>query len=138
MRNGNVLISGASIAGPALAYWLRRYGCTVTVVERAPALRPGGHAVDLRGAGRELVDRMGLMDEVRRRTVDERGLAYLDRSGRRVAAMPADLFGGEGAVAEIEILRGDLSGLLYDLTRPDTEYLFGDRVTGLDQSDRGV
>lgn len=34
-----VLISGAGIAGPALAYWLRRYGFEPTVIEVAPASR---------------------------------------------------------------------------------------------------
>ena len=65
MENNDILISGASIAGPALAYWLRKRGFNPTVVERAPAPRPGGQTVDLRGAGRTVVQRMGLMDRVR-------------------------------------------------------------------------
>src|SRR5579859_8247012 len=95
MENNDILISGASIAGPALAYWLRRRGFNPTVVERAPAPRPGGQAVDLRGAGRTVVERLGLLDEVRAHRVHERGLAYVNSAGRRVAAMPADAFGGE-------------------------------------------
>jgi 2-polyprenyl-6-methoxyphenol hydroxylase-like FAD-dependent oxidoreductase len=43
------LVAGASIAGPAPAYRLRRQGAEVTVVERAPELCPGGQAVDARG-----------------------------------------------------------------------------------------
>src|SRR5262245_52687423 len=82
MTNRTVLISGASIAGPALAYWLDRYGFDCTIVEAAPAVRPGGHAVDLRGAGREVVRRMGLLDTVRASSVDERGMAYVDERGR--------------------------------------------------------
>ncbi len=67
MRTKSVLISGASIAGPALAYWLNRYGFDVTVVERAPALRPGGQAVDFKGpTHRALLQRMGILDEVKR------------------------------------------------------------------------
>jgi 2-polyprenyl-6-methoxyphenol hydroxylase-like FAD-dependent oxidoreductase len=63
-----VLISGASIVGPALAFWLSRYGCQVTVVERAPALRPGGQAVDFKGeTHRNVLDRMGLWEEICRR-----------------------------------------------------------------------
>jgi 2-polyprenyl-6-methoxyphenol hydroxylase-like FAD-dependent oxidoreductase len=49
MSASTVLISGASVAGPALAYWLDRYGFQVTVVERAAALRPGGQAIDFKG-----------------------------------------------------------------------------------------
>src|SRR5262245_26688240 len=138
MRNRTVLISGASIAGPALAYWLHRHGFAVAVVERAPALRPGGQAVDLRGVARDVVERMGLMARVRADRVDERGVAFVDREGRRVAAMPADLFGGEGIVAEIEIMRGDLTRILFEATRDSTEYLFGDRITELAQGDDGV
>src|SRR5262245_6884246 len=138
MINRSVLISGGGIAGPALAFWLRRYGFTPTVVEVAPAPRPGGHAVDLRGAGREVVERMGLLDTVRAERVDERGFAYVNGRGRWTARMPADLFGGEGMVAEIEIMRGNLSRILYDATRDVTEYLFDDRITGLTDDGDGV
>src|SRR5256714_14307374 len=133
-----VLVSGASITGPAVAWWLRRYGFAVTVVERAPVLRPGGHAVDLRGVARDVVERMGVMPRVRRDSVDERGVAMIDRKGRKTATMPADLFGGEGIVAEIEIMRGDLSRILYEATSGDVEYLFGDRIAGLAQDRDGV
>lgn len=138
MKSKTVLISGASIAGPALAYWLGRHGFQPTVVERAPALRPGGHAVDVRGVARDVVERMGIMPQVRRDSVDERGLALVDRTGRRAATLPADAFGGEGIVAEIEIMRGDLSQILYDATRDATEYVFGDRIAELTQHADGV
>jgi 2-polyprenyl-6-methoxyphenol hydroxylase-like FAD-dependent oxidoreductase len=138
MRNVNVLVSGASIAGPAVAYWLRRAGFTVTVVERAPAPRPGGQTVDLRGAGRTVMSRMGLMEQARALCVDQRGLAFVDDSGRVLAQMPVDAFGGEGIVSEIEILRGDLGQLLYEATLPDTEYLFDDSITSLVEDDDGV
>ncbi|GAB1694790.1 FAD-dependent monooxygenase [Krasilnikovia sp. M28-CT-15] len=132
------LISGAGIAGTALAYWLRQYGFTPTVVEAAPGPRPGGQAVDVRGVARQVVERMGLMPSVRQASVDERGIANVDARGRWVSRMPADLFGGEGIVAEIEIMRGDLVNILYQATRADTEYLFGDRIVELRQDDADV
>ncbi|MFC4947638.1 FAD-dependent monooxygenase [Pseudonocardia sp. GCM10023141] len=143
MKQLNILISGASIAGPALAYWLHRYGYRTTVVERAPAPRPGGQTVDLRGAGRTVVERMGLMEQVRAVTVDQRGLAMLDRRGRVTTELPSDLFGGEGIVSEIEVLRGDLAEILHSATLcprhgEATEYLFDDTITDLAQSDDGV
>ncbi|MFJ6754551.1 FAD-dependent monooxygenase [Streptomyces sp. NPDC091273] len=138
MPNNEILICGAGIAGPALAYWLRRGGFTVTIVERAPAPRPGGQTVDLRGAGRTVIERMGLMDRARAETVDQRGLALVDTDGRTTARLPADSFGGEGIVSEVEILRGDLARLLYEASLPDTEYLFDDTVTGIDQHADGV
>ena len=65
MENTDILICGAGIAGPALAHWLRRHGFRPTVVERVPGPRPGGQAVDLRGAGRTVIERMGLMERAR-------------------------------------------------------------------------
>jgi len=133
-----VLISGGGIAGPALAHWLHRHGIETVVVERARGPRPGGHAVDVRGAARTVVDRMGLMSAIRAASVDERGFALVDRRGRRTATMPSDLFGGEGIVAEIEIARGDLAQILHDDTAPHTEYRFGERITALQPDASGV
>jgi len=138
MTTRSILISGGGIAGPALAFWLARRGLEVTIVERAPAPRPGGQAVDLRGAGRTVVDRMGLLDAARAVSLDQRGIAWVRDDGRIAARMPADAFGGEGIVSEIEVLRGDLAALLYEASLPDTEYLFDDTVTALDQDDDGV
>lgn len=138
MHNTEVLVSGAGIAGPALAYWLREYGFSPTVVERAPAPRPGGQTVDLRGAGRTVVDRMGLLDRVRAVSLDQRGIAWVDARGRTIARMPVDAFGGEGIISEIEVLRGDLGQVLYEASLPGTEYLFDDTITALEQDQDGV
>jgi 2-polyprenyl-6-methoxyphenol hydroxylase-like FAD-dependent oxidoreductase len=131
MTHASILITGAGIAGPALAYWLNRYGMKTTIVERAEELRTGGQNVDLRGGGREVARLMGLEDEVRARNTTEEGIHFVDEAGRTRASLPATAFGGEGLVAELEILRGELVKLLYERTRDDTEYLFGDRVAGL-------
>ncbi len=134
----NVLISGAGIAGPALAYWLRRHGFTPVVVERAPAIRPGGHAVDLRGVSVDVMRRAGLLEEIRRAAVDSKGMSYVDATGRRVADMPASFLGGHGVVGEVEILRGDLAGILHRATEDEVEYVFDDTITSLDQTADGV
>jgi 2-polyprenyl-6-methoxyphenol hydroxylase-like FAD-dependent oxidoreductase len=138
IKNRNILISGASIAGPALAYWLSRYGFTPTVVEQAPALREGGYAIDIRGAARDVVARMGIMPEVRQATTRTRGMSFVNSANKAQASMSADLFGGEGLVSEFEILRGDLAHILYAATRDTTEYIFHDSITALSQSDEGV
>ncbi|MFB9368608.1 FAD-dependent monooxygenase [Kitasatospora sp. NPDC001664] len=138
MGNTDILISGGGIAGPALAHWLHAAGFTATVVERAPAPRPGGQTVDLRGAGRTVITRMGLMDRARELSLDQKGIATVDAAGRITSRLPADAFGGEGIVSEIEILRGDLAGLLHESTAPYTEYLFDDTVTALAQDGDGV
>jgi 2-polyprenyl-6-methoxyphenol hydroxylase-like FAD-dependent oxidoreductase len=132
-----VLISGASIAGPALAYWLKRHGFTPTVVEIAPTFRPGGQAVDLRGAGKDVAERMGVLARARELSVDERGVAGVDARGRRTYAMSAEMFGGEGIVAEVEIMRGDLTQILAEVTT-DVEYRFGDQIAELTEDYDGV
>ena len=62
MSNGRVLVTGASIAGCGLAWWLGRHGFDVTVVERAPGFREGGQNVDVRGRGHGLRRRRGAGD----------------------------------------------------------------------------
>ena len=127
----HALISGASIAGPALAYWLRRYGWQVSLVERAPSLRTGGQNVDVRGAGREVLRRMGLEDAVRAAGTGEVGTRFIGEGGVVKAEFPAGHDDTGGATAELEILRGDLAQLLYGATADETEYLFGDTVAAL-------
>ncbi|MFI0419466.1 FAD-dependent monooxygenase [Spongiactinospora sp. 9N601] len=134
MPNTHVLISGASIAGPALAYWLSRYGFRVTVVERAPALRPGGQAVDFKGrTHRTVLDRMGVREEVHRRRTHPRDQYFVDANGRRLAAIPARFTGGD-----VEIRRGDLSAILYERTLDTCEYVFGDSITSITEAGGGV
>src|SRR4051812_20177310 len=138
MTTRSVLISGGGIAGPALASWLTRRGIAVTVVERAPAPRPGGQAVDLRGAARTVADRMGLLDEIRSVSLEQEGIAWVRADGSIAARMGTDAFGGEGIVSEIEVLRGDLAAVLHRATAAGTEYLFDDSITGLDDRGDGV
>lgn len=136
-----VLISGASIAGPALACWLRRAGWEAVVVERAPALRTGGQNIDIRGAAREAVRRMGLDDAVAAATTGEEGTEFVGRSGQVVAAFPAGTSDSGGATGEREILRGDLSEILVGETlagQDPVEYRFGDRITGLTEQGEQV
>lgn len=134
----SVLISGASIAGPALAYWLNEHGCTTTVVERFDELRDTGQNIDIRGAAREVVRRMGIEDAIRALTTGEQGTEFVDGAGRTLAAFPVGESDSGGATAELEILRGELSRLLHKLTRDRTDYRFGDRIRALDQHDDGV
>jgi 2-polyprenyl-6-methoxyphenol hydroxylase-like FAD-dependent oxidoreductase len=133
-----VLISGGGIAGPALAYWLRRHGFAPTIVEVAPAPRPGGQTIDIRGISKVVVERMGLMPAIKQQQLHERGLEYVRANGRTGAAMPAELLDGAGPVADIEILRGDLAEILCDATAGDVEYLYGDSIAALDQDGAGV
>ncbi|MVU81808.1 FAD-dependent oxidoreductase [Nocardia sp. ET3-3] len=134
MRNTTVLISGASVAGPALAYWLNRYGFQVTVVEKAPALRTGGQAVDFTGETHMTVlERMGVLEDIKRRQTGKTDWVFVDESGTEQAVMAGEFLGGD-----IEILRGDLAEILVGRTARECEYLFGDTVTGLRETADGV
>ncbi|MFB7475137.1 FAD-dependent monooxygenase [Kitasatospora sp. NPDC056184] len=129
-----VLISGASIAGPALAHWLGRYGFETTVVELAPALRGGGQAVDFRGETHlTVLERMGVLDELRALGTGGSPMTFVDRDGRRLLHLPADFAGGD-----VEVPRGELAQVLHRHSLPRTEYLFGDSITSLEETPTGV
>ncbi|EEP74660.1 monooxygenase, FAD-binding [Micromonospora sp. ATCC 39149] len=138
MSGTRVLVAGASIAGPALAHWLGRRGAEVTVVERAPELRPGGQAVDARGVAKEVIRRMGLDAAVRAARTETAGAHTVDVNGNVLETFRAEDDSGDGYISEIEILRGDLSRVLYDDTRDGVEYVFGDRIAELAQDADGV
>ncbi|MFJ1455253.1 FAD-dependent monooxygenase [Nocardia sp. N2S4-5] len=138
MSNRGVLISGASIAGPALAFWLQRYGFHPTIVEKAPALREGGQAIDVLGTATEVVRRMGLLDAVHALSTGKRGTSYVDADGKARASISSETFNGVGANGDTEIQRGDLARVLYEATRENVEYLFGDSITELVQDENGV
>src|SRR5262249_36878675 len=81
-RMMNILISGASIAGPALAWWLSRQGFTPTLVEKAPGPRPGGHAIDVRGAALDVLRAMGLADTAADKRTRMKGVSKLNAEGK--------------------------------------------------------
>jgi 2-polyprenyl-6-methoxyphenol hydroxylase-like FAD-dependent oxidoreductase len=134
----SVLISGASVAGTTLAYWLERQGFTVTVVERSQGLRPGGQAIDIRGPALGVVERMGLLDAVAARKTAIRGMSMVDSNGTEIMRNTEwTVTGGTIDNPDIEILRDDLVGLLYAASA-GPEYLFGDSITGLDEGAESV
>ncbi|MEV0276978.1 FAD-dependent monooxygenase [Streptomyces sp. NPDC050610] len=134
-----VLISGASVAGLTLAHWLRRHGYAPTVVERAPALRPGGQALDVRGVALGVLERMGILPEARALRTRMRGMTMLDGDGNEQwSSTEMALSSGRLDSDDIELLRDDLTQLLYGQARDGVEYLFGDHITALDEDAYGV
>jgi 2-polyprenyl-6-methoxyphenol hydroxylase-like FAD-dependent oxidoreductase len=133
-----ILISGASIAGPALAFWLNRYGFEVTVVEKADALRSGGYPIDIRGTALEVVRRMGILPRLQAAHVDSRKLTFLNADGSPITSVRPDVLAGGVEGRDLEVRRGDLGTALYDTVRDTTEFLFTDSIASLDQHDGGV
>ncbi|MFJ4687091.1 FAD-dependent monooxygenase [Streptomyces sp. NPDC088789] len=134
-RSLRILVAGGGVTGPTVAFWLTRGGHQVTVVERFPTLRASSAQVDLRGQGIEAVERMGLLETVRSRLVDEAGVAFVDFRGKPKATIMANTSGTgrQTLTSEYEIMRGDLVRILHEATKDDAEYVFGKSVDGFDQ-----
>ncbi|SDF34914.1 2-polyprenyl-6-methoxyphenol hydroxylase [Lentzea fradiae] len=133
----SVLISGASIAGPALAHWLRRSGFDVTIVEKSHTLRGGGYPIDIRGTAVGVVERMGLLPRLREAHVDTQRITMLDADGSVVTSMSAVALTGSRD-EDIEIPRGELTTMLYDTVRDDVEFLFDNSIVALNDHADGV
>jgi 2-polyprenyl-6-methoxyphenol hydroxylase-like FAD-dependent oxidoreductase len=138
-QSRSVLISGASIAGPTLAYWLDRYGLQVTVVERAPAIRSGGYPIDLRGTAIDVVERMGVLPQLRAAHIDTRKLRFVDANGNPIATIAPEKLAGGVTRRHIELPRGELTSVLYDLTHNrEVRYRFNDSIDALHDDGSGV
>ncbi|NUT09302.1 MAG: hypothetical protein HOQ38_02420 [Nonomuraea sp.] len=132
-----VLVSGASIGGPVLAYWLRWHGFEVTLVERAPSPRKGGQAVDIRGAALVVAQRMGILEQARAMRTTMRGMSMVDADGNEVMRSTEEtVSGGRFDSPDIEIARDDLTALL--TATADARYLYGDSIATLTQDADGV
>ncbi|MEU8658234.1 FAD-dependent monooxygenase, partial [Actinoplanes philippinensis] len=129
----HALISGAGVAGPVLAYWLRRHGWQVTVVEKAadPRAGDGGHAVDLFGPAVDVIDRMGLLDRVTEARTRNDTVTLLRPGRKPITLATADIAAGISG-RHIEIMRGALAGILHEATRDDVDYRFGTVIEKLD------
>jgi 2-polyprenyl-6-methoxyphenol hydroxylase-like FAD-dependent oxidoreductase len=133
-----VLISGASIAGPVLGYWLKKYGFTPTIVERAPCLRQGGQGVDIRGEAIEVIRQMGLWQQIKNCEIETYGISFLDQKLKSSGKISLRDLKNKNKSEEVEILRGDLSEILYGNTRNQIEYIFDDSITSIQETERNV
>ncbi|WP_410563716.1 FAD-dependent monooxygenase [Amycolatopsis sp. cmx-4-61] len=133
----NVLISGAGVAGGALARFLARDGWAVTVVERAPGPRTGGQAIDVRGVALDVVDELGLGDRMRTLRTRMRGMSVVDGTGNELYRSEEHTYSsGRLDSADIELLRDDVVAMLLEAS--GVEYVFGDSITALTEEPQGV
>ncbi|KAL9086996.1 MAG: hypothetical protein Q9165_006824 [Trypethelium subeluteriae] len=135
-----ILICGGGCAGPSLAFWLARCGHRCTIVERFPALRASGAQIDLRAQGIQIAKRMGLIDVIRSKLVDEAGVKMVDTHNNVKATFMANKSGkgAQSGTSEYEIMRGDLVRILYDETKNNVEYIFGKTVEHFEQDESCV
>jgi 2-polyprenyl-6-methoxyphenol hydroxylase-like FAD-dependent oxidoreductase len=134
-----VLISGASVAGPILAYWLNRFGFRPTVVERTEQIRfgSGGHAVDLFGPALQIIEWMGALPQVQNAGTDAEIISFI-RGGHRPVDVAAELMSEGVSARHVEIMRGELAKIIYDAGEDSVDYVFGNSISSLEQTDRGV
>lgn len=137
-HRSTVLISGAGVAGPALAYWLLRAGLTPVLVESAPAPRTGGYMIDFWGPGFEVAERMGLAARLREIGDRVRELRLVDARGRAQARLSVQAFAGALGERYVSLLRGSLSAELLACVRDRAEMRFGDEVTALAEAGDAV
>jgi 2-polyprenyl-6-methoxyphenol hydroxylase-like FAD-dependent oxidoreductase len=131
----NVLISGAGIAGPTLAFWLRKYGFAPTLVESAPALRTSGYVIDFWGLGYDVAEKMGLLSEIARIGYHMQELRIVDDRGRRRSGFGVQVFRELTGGRYITLGRSDLSKLIYDRISGSCELIFGDSIADLREAD---
>jgi 2-polyprenyl-6-methoxyphenol hydroxylase-like FAD-dependent oxidoreductase len=140
-KNLTILISGASIAGPTLAYWLKRYGFTPTVIERAPQLREGGYPVDVRSEAVQVAKRMGIWEQLQQEQTTLGEISFVNERHQRIGSVNLQTVRQSLEsfdVDVVEIMRGDLARALYEQTSDEVEYCFSDSIQELRQDEEGV
>jgi 2-polyprenyl-6-methoxyphenol hydroxylase-like FAD-dependent oxidoreductase len=136
-----ILISGAGIAGNALAFWLAKTGHDITVIERFPSLRDTGLQLDLRGHGIEVMKRMGLQAAFKEQVAPEKGLQLVDKNGKRKAYFPSTAPGQglQSFTSEIEIMRGSMCRILYGAaTEKGAKFVFGTYIEKIEDNGDSV
>ena len=132
-NRGHVLISGASIAGPALAFWLDRFGFAVTIVERASGPRKGGYAVDLRGPAMEVVLRMGIVPQLAKSHVNVEKVTFLDGEGQPAGIIRPQAVSGGVAGRDLEVPRTVLMETVLDAMGDGVEFIYNDSISTIEQ-----
>jgi 2-polyprenyl-6-methoxyphenol hydroxylase-like FAD-dependent oxidoreductase len=135
-KDVKILVSGAGIAGPALAYWLKRFGFSPVLIEKSDAIRKGGQALDIRGVATDLCRDMGIYDQIcdmRTRIATGR---FVDENGKVLHEEHGEAFGFRQD-DEVEILRGDLVDILMNAI-PDVPCYYNQSILSIQQNDDSV
>lgn len=138
MNGKTVLIAGAGIGGPTLAYWLHAAGYEPTLVERAPQLRTGGYVIDFWGLGYDIAAHMGLEEAVNRTGYHVSDVRVVDDYGRRIAGFDAEVFTRLTKGRYVSLARSDLSRLIFDKVKDKIETLFDEEITAITQDSDSV
>ena len=138
MKNKTVLISGAGIAGPTLAFWLKAGGYEPTLIERAPHLRTGGYVIDFWGLGYDIAERMGLKKDIERVGYHAKEVRVVDDRSKRVSGFDVDVFRELTNGRYVTLGRSELSHLLFDKAASISEVMFDNEIVSLENQEDGV
>lgn len=133
-----IVVNGAGIAGPTLAWWLRRSGHEILLVEEAPAPRRSGYVIDFWGAGYDVAERMGLLPRIEEAGYHVREVRFVDGRGRRTGGFPVTAFVEATGGRFVSVRRSDLAAIILDALGSGVETLFGDSVAGVEPAPGGV
>jgi 2-polyprenyl-6-methoxyphenol hydroxylase-like FAD-dependent oxidoreductase len=126
-----IVINGAGIAGPSLAYWLSKSGHQVLLVEQSPQLRSGGYVIDFWGVGYDIAEKMGLVPKIRQLGYEVKEVRFVGRDGRRRGGFPAEVFVRMTNGRFTSLRRSDLAAAIYLALDGKVETLFGDSVAAI-------
>jgi 2-polyprenyl-6-methoxyphenol hydroxylase-like FAD-dependent oxidoreductase len=132
------VISGIGIAGPTLAYWLRRAGHEVLLVEQAAAMRTGGYVIDFWGVGYDVAEKMGLLPRIHELGYKVREVRFVDGRGRRTGGFSADVFVRMTNGRFTSLRRSDLSATIHAELDEGVEMVFGDTLVAVENEDEAV
>ncbi len=137
-QRSSVLVSGASFAGLATAFWMNRLGYKVTVVEIGKGLKTGGSPVDIKEGTVDIVKRMGLLERIQASSLKSKAIDFLDVEGVKIARMPPQAGDPQDSSPEYEVERDTLLHMMFEEVKEDVEFIFGDSIARLDESTNGV
>jgi len=132
-----ILISGASFAGLATAFWMTKLGCQVTIVEVVDGLKTGGTPVDIRDRTIDILKRMGLFKQIQAHRLPTKTTQFVtadDETGRLSSIHNDDQF----TEIDYEIERDVLLQLMFDAVKDDVEFIFADSIASLEEENNGI
>ncbi len=133
-----IIINGAGIAGPTLAFWLRRSGHDVLLVEAAPELRRGGYAVDFWGLGYDIAEKMGILPRITDLGYQVREMRLVDGRGRKCGGFSVKVVQHLLKGRYTTLQRSDLAATIYAALDPRVETIFGDSVASIEETGQHI
>ncbi len=131
-----IVINGAGIAGPTLAWWLHKSGHDVLLTEKSRSPRDGGYAIDFWGIGYDVAEKMGLRPRISALGYQVKELRYVKDDGSRSGGFPVAAFERMTGGRYTQLRRADLAATIHQALEGKVETLFNDSIAAID--DRGT